>query len=71
MVSDTNYKSGTQMHLEATAAQHLPLWGGGASAGVTGFGYKQVTGDSGSGAAFGDFKARSFGLGSVVSYRQI
>ncbi len=66
--SDTNYESGTQMHLEVTAAQHLPLWGGGVSAGVTGFWYEQVTGDGGSGATFGSFKARSYGIGPVASY---
>jgi hypothetical protein len=35
---------------------------------VTGFWYQQVTGDSGSGASYGDFKARSLGIGPVVSY---
>ena len=65
---DTNYKSGNQAHFEVTVAQHLPLWGGGASVGVTGFWYKQVTGDNGDGANFGDFKARSMGIGPVVSY---
>jgi len=64
----TDYKSGTQMHLEMTAAQHFPLWGGLAGAGVTGFWYEQVTGDSGDGASYGDFKARSRGIGPVVSY---
>jgi hypothetical protein len=66
--NDTDYKSGEQAHLEGTLAQHFPLWGGGASAGVTGFWYKQITGDSGSGATFGDFKAKSSGIGPVVSY---
>jgi hypothetical protein len=66
--SDTNYKSGSQAHLEATLAQHLPLWGGGASIGLTGFWYQQITGDSGSGASFGDFKAKALGIGPVLSY---
>ncbi|MHA1528635.1 MAG: transporter [Alphaproteobacteria bacterium] len=30
---------------------------------VVGYYYKQVTGDSGSGAALGDFKGESFGVG--------
>jgi hypothetical protein len=64
----TDYKSGNQMHIEVTAAQHFPLGNGGASAGVTGFWYEQVTGDSGSGATFGAFKARDRGVGPVVSY---
>lgn len=65
---DTDYESGTQMHLEATASQHFPLWGGLAGAGVTGFWYEQVTGDSGDGATFGSFKGRTTGIGPVVSY---
>ncbi|KGJ87350.1 transporter [Colwellia psychrerythraea] len=65
---DTQYKSGIQAHLEGTFAQHFPLWGGLAGAGVTGFYYKQVTGDSGEGANFGDFKARSVGAGPTLSF---
>jgi hypothetical protein len=64
----TDYKSGTQAHAEMTAAQHFPLWGGLAGAGITGFWYQQVTGDSGDGAIFGDFKARSLGIGPTVSW---
>lgn len=64
----TDYKSGTQAHLEVTAAQHFPLWSGLAGAGLTGFWYKQVTDDSGSGANFGGFRARSSGIGPVVSW---
>jgi hypothetical protein len=65
---DTNYKTGTQLHLDGTFAQHLPLFGGLAGVGITGYWYEQVTGDSGSGANFGDFKGRTAGLGPVVSY---
>lgn len=65
---DTNYKSGTQAHIETTLAQHFPFHGGLAGAGLTGYWYEQVTGDSGAGASFGDFEARSVGLGPVVSY---
>ncbi|MEH6587614.1 MAG: transporter [Halioglobus sp.] len=54
--------------LELTAAQHFPLWSGLAGAGLTGFWYEQVTGDSGSGASFGDFKAKALGIGPVVSW---
>lgn len=66
--SDTDYKSGTQAHLELTAAQHFPLWGGLAGAGLTGFWYQQISDDSGSGANFGGFRARALGIGPVVSY---
>lgn len=65
---DTNYQSGTQLHLDGTLAQHFPLWGGLAGVGVNGYWYEQVEGDSGAGASFGDFKGRTAGLGPVLSY---
>lgn len=66
--NDTNYKSGIQAHFDGTLAQHLPLWGGLAGAGATGFWYWQVSDDSGDGANFGGFKARAHGIGPVLSY---
>jgi len=66
--NDTDYQSGTQIHIDATAAQHFPLWGGFGGVGVNAYWYEQVTGDSGAGATFGDFKGRTAGLGPVVSY---
>lgn len=68
--SDTNYKSGTQAHIDGTLAQHFPLHGGVASGGITGFWYQQISGDSGSGASFGDFKAKAHGIGPVISYAE-
>lgn len=65
---DTNYKSGNQFHLDGTLAQHFPFAGGLASVGVTGYYYKQLTGDSGAGATFGDFKAKTVGVGPSASY---
>ncbi len=65
---DTNYKSGTQFHLDGTLAQHFPLAGGLAGAGVSAYYYQQVTGDGGPGATLGDFKGKSVGIGPVVSY---
>ena len=65
---DTNYTSGVQAHLDGTLAQHLPLWGGLAGGGLTGFWYQQLSGDSGDGATFGDFKAKANGIGPVLSY---
>ncbi|MFK5922653.1 MAG: transporter [Verrucomicrobiota bacterium] len=65
---DTHYKTGTQIHVDGTLAQHLPLLGGLAGVGVNGYWYEQVTGDSGSGAALGDFKGRTAGFGPVLSY---
>ena len=68
--TDTNYKSGTQAHIEATLAQHLPLWSGLAGFGITGFWYHQLSGDSGDGANLGSFKARANGIGPVVSFNK-
>ena len=64
----TDYRSGTQFHLDLTAAEHLPLFGGFIGVGANGFYYEQVTGDSGSGARLGDFKGRTYGIGPVLSY---
>jgi hypothetical protein len=66
--SDTNYKSGTQFHLDGTLAQHFPAFGGLASVGVSAYYYKQVTADSGSGATLGDFEGKTVGIGPVISY---
>ena len=65
---DTNYKSGDQFHIDGTLAQHLPLAGGLAGVGVTGYWYQQITGDSGVGANLGNFEGRTAGLGPVISY---
>ena len=64
----TDYRSGTQFHLDITAAEHLPLFGGIIGVGANGFYYQQITGDSGSGAILGDFKGRTVGIGPVLSY---
>ncbi len=65
---DTDYQTGNQFHIDGTLAQHFPLGGGLAGIGGNGFWYEQVSGDSGSGATFGDFKGRTAGLGPVLSY---
>lgn len=66
--SATNYRSGTQVHADATLAQHFPLWGGLAGAGVSAFWYQQASADSGRGATLGDFEARTNGIGPVISF---
>ena len=66
----TNYQSGTQFHLDGTLAQHFPLFGGLAGVGANGYWYEQVTGDSGAGATFGSFKARTAGLGPALSRKK-
>lgn len=65
---DTDYESGTQVHFDGTLAQHFPLWNGLAGVGLSGYWYKQVKGDSGSGATFGDFKAQANGVGPAFSF---
>jgi hypothetical protein len=66
--NDTEYRTGDQFHIDATVAQHLPLFGGLIGLGVTGFYYQQIDGDSGSGAVLGDFHGHTNGIGPVLSY---
>jgi hypothetical protein len=69
---DTDYQSGTSLHLDLTVAQHLPLLGGFVGVGANGFYYQQISGDSGSGAVLGGFEGMTIGVGPVLSYvRQI
>jgi hypothetical protein len=66
---DTHYRSGEVFHLDATAAQHLPLAGGVAGVGLTGFWYEQINDDSGPGSRLlGGFRSRTMGLGATLSY---
>ena len=64
----TDYQSGDVFHLDATVAQHLPLFGGFIGVGANAFYYQQFTGDSGSGASLGNFEGRAIGVGPVISY---
>jgi len=65
----TDYQTGTQFHLDLTAAEHLPLFGGFIGVGANFFYYQQISGDSGDGATLlGDFKGRTVGIGPVLSY---
>lgn len=62
---DTDYKTGTEFHVEFALLQHFsPKF----AAGIAGFHYQQVTGDSGAGAVLGDFEGRVTSLGPVVTY---
>ena len=65
---DTDYHSGTQLHMEGALAQHFPLLGGFAGVGATAFWYDQITDDNGSGAVLGAFKARTMGIGPNLSW---
>ena len=66
--TEANYQSGDLYHVDATLAQHLPLFGGIAGAGASAFYQKQITGDSGSGAKLGGFETESYGVGPTISY---
>jgi hypothetical protein len=66
--TDANYQSGDIFHVDATVAQHLPLFGGFAGVGATAFYRKQITGDSGSGARLGSFETETYGVGPTISY---
>lgn len=66
--TDTNYKSGHQVHLEGSLQQLLPVGPGFLGLGTEAFYLQQVTGDSGSGARFGNFKRRTVGIGPVLTY---
>ena len=61
---DTEYRTGTEFHFEASAFYHFsPAF----SVGVNGYHYQQLTGDSGTGATLGDFKGRVTGIGPGLS----
>lgn len=63
--NDTNYKTGMSMHLDYTLEYDIsPRW----QVGFSGYYYRQVEGDSGSGASFGSFKGRAGGIGPTVQY---
>src|SRR5215469_9949360 len=64
----TDYQSGAIFHLDATIAQHMPLFGGFIGVGANTFYYQQISGDSGSGATLGPFEGTTVGIGPVVSY---
>ena len=64
--TDTNYRSGEELHVEAAVAQHLP---NGMTLGLSGYAYQQLSDDSGSGArdlrrrlGARSLKARVFGV---------
>lgn len=66
--TEASYQSGDIYHVDATVAQHLPLFGGFAGVGANAFYYKQFTADSGSGARLGSFEAMAEGIGPECSY---
>jgi hypothetical protein len=60
---DTDYQTGQELHIDYMFNQFLSeSW----ALGINGFYYKQITGDSGSGALLGDFKAEAAGVGPAL-----
>ncbi len=66
--TDTDYRSGSLLHLDAAIQQILPVGSGFLTLGAEGFYFEQVTDDSGDGAVLGAFKGRTAGLGPVLGY---
>lgn len=62
---DTQYKSGDEFHVDFVLNQFLS---DSFALGLGGFYLKQLSGDSGSGAVLGDFKAEAMGLGPNLYY---
>lgn len=61
----TSYETGTEFHAEASVEKKFnKTW----SAGVQGYYFEQVSGDSGAGARLGSFKGRVAGLGVTGAY---
>lgn len=70
--SATDYKTGEEFHVEFAAIKHFSQT---IQAGLVGYHYQQISGDSGSGARLGSFKGRVTALGphmsAVVPFGQI
>ena len=63
---ETNYKTGTEFHIEGAVMQHFSK---SFAIGLQGYFYQQVTGDSGPGTRFlGDFEGRVLALGPGVDF---
>jgi hypothetical protein len=59
----TNYRTGTEFHLDFMLNQFVAPT---IAIGAQGYWYKQIDGDSGSGAVLGAFMGESFGLGPAI-----
>lgn len=62
---DTDYRTGTEFHVEYALMQHFSER---FSAGVTGYYYDQITGDSGKGAILGPFEGQVAAIGPNMTY---
>ena len=61
----TNYKTGTEFHVEAAVMKHFP---NSFAIGLAGYYYRQLTGDSGAGAVLGPFKGEVSAIGPNLTY---
>ncbi|WP_170295037.1 SphA family protein [Paracoccus aestuariivivens] len=61
----TNYKSGDELHVEASVGKAINP---NLTLSLQGYYYKQISGDSGSGAFLGDFKGEATALGPAVAW---
>jgi hypothetical protein len=62
---DTDYRTGTEFHVEWALMQHVSKT---FAFGLAGYHYQQITGDSGAGARLGGFEGRVTALGPDVTY---
>jgi len=60
----TNYKSGSEFHLEYAAVQNFSRQ---FAIGINGYVYDQISGDSGPGARLGSFEGRVIAIGPVMN----
>ena len=67
---DTQYKSGSVLHADASIQQMLPLGSGYFNVGAEAWYFQQATCDSGAGAVLGCFKGRTAGIGPVLGFIQ-
>lgn len=63
--SDTNYQTGQELHLDLMINQYLSET---LAIGLQGFVYRQITGDSGSGAVLGGMRGEAAGIGPAVMW---
>jgi hypothetical protein len=61
----TDYDSGNVLHANVYAGKLVAPW---LKLGIAGYALQQVTGDSGSGATLGAFRARVYGLGPALRF---
>lgn len=64
----TDYDTGNEFHLEAAVEKSFSK---AFSAGLQGYWFKQISGDSGAGAALGPFKGEVFGVGLTMAAHTI